>query len=404
MYEARPRGQRVQQTTSNYILTTPQTVHAQHNWVDERTGQGYRWWRDAIAAHLSATTPFVGRFTTCEHVDGMMRIAGTDPGTGQYRFFEKSGWLEFTDFGAATAQSYMDGTAEMQAASKFYNEARSCLHALSGGELLGELGKTAKAIISTAKAMHRVVNAATQGLSAFKGQSWRTVASDVSSHYLAFKMGWDPLANDVNALLSDFELDNLEVEKFTCKGRSGANRSIAQGTGGLGVANYNINVDVTEEYTVRYICEIGVTRYGFGGLTERMGLSPNNWIPTIYNLLPWTYMIDYFTNLGDIVSAISFPTSAIRWVNRTVRNTVTTRVYCGGINDFSGWGGVTTIDKPSITTWKNTWVKRDAAFPPPIPDLQFRMPTTQTESGRGKWLNIAALLAARTFTGGLLRP
>jgi hypothetical protein len=48
-------------------------------------------------------------------------------------------------------------------------------------------------------------------------------------------------------------------------------------------------------------------------------LLPVDWAPTAWDLIPYSWMVDYFVNIGDIISALSFPTSQLAWGCRTIR-------------------------------------------------------------------------------------
>jgi hypothetical protein len=53
----------------------------------------------------------------------------------------------------------------------------------------------------------------------------------------------------------------------------------------------------------------------------------SDFLPTIYNLIPYSFLVDYFSNIGDIVSAYSFNRAAVNWTSHTKRVEVTKQLY-----------------------------------------------------------------------------
>lgn len=55
-------------------------------------------------------------------------------------------------------------------------------------------------------------------------------------------------------------------------------------------------------------------------LLQLLGFDPKRWAPTIYEALPWSWLLDYFTNLGAIIDAGFTDTSHVSWIQKTVRS------------------------------------------------------------------------------------
>jgi hypothetical protein len=53
------------------------------------------------------------------------------------------------------------------------------------------------------------------------------------------------------------------------------------------------------------------------------GLSPEEFVPTVWELLPWSFLVDYFTNIGDILEAGATDTSTVAWIEQaTIRSRI----------------------------------------------------------------------------------
>lgn len=391
-------------TTWNEVQPPSTYYHPTLVWLSSTDGITNPQWKSQVEQPANATTPYSGRMTKVTHSDGTLMIqgfAGDPSNPNNYREAAKKGWLDVTDGRFNAATSLLDNTADNIAAGKFYKFAASSLKALEGGELLGELRKTAAGIVANTRGLISTLSNWRRTMSRVRFRNWRQASAYSANAYLEWKFGWDPLASDIKALATQLKDDNLQVVPVTANGNVTYQRGAPSidTTSSMGLANYDISAIDNERCAVRYMGAIAVYRYGCGGLAERLGISPNNFLPTAYNLLPWTYMIDYFTNLGEIVQALAFPESRIIWCCRTVRNERITKIISGinlrvfpGIKPNPGYP----IALPSVTEWSNVWFSRASATPP-IPGLYFRLPSFQTEGGRTKWLNVAAVIATKAF-------
>jgi hypothetical protein len=50
---------------------------------------------------------------------------------------------------------------------------------------------------------------------------------------------------------------------------------------------------------------------------DLFGFNPQNFIPAAWELLPWSFLADYFTNIGDILTASIVSTKHLAYTNRT---------------------------------------------------------------------------------------
>lgn len=111
-----------------------------------------------------------------------------------------------------------------------------------------------------------------------------------------------------------------------------------------------------------------------------------NWVPTVWNLLPWSFVIDYVTNVADVVTSWVTDTSRVLWVVKTTvketRQRVTTTVpymrTVAGVID-----GVSYYATQSGDLGGYELTTREVTRSPmgghalPVMDLSFNLPSTK---------------------------
>jgi hypothetical protein len=218
--------------------------------------------------------------------------------------------------------------------------------ARSSNDALDELGATA---ISRCKPTNPPADAATalgelyrEGLPHLIGsQSWKGragIARDASSDYLNVQFGWRPLLNDINSfkntiinfdrIASQYERDSgkvvrrryeFPIETSSSTWEENTNpvlpalawpANLFQPDGGN-----RSPVRVVEKTTKRrwfsgaftyHLPSVYDSRTAVGRialLADRIGLSPTP--DTIWNLAPWSWAIDWFSNTGDVISNVT---------------------------------------------------------------------------------------------------
>jgi hypothetical protein len=121
------------------------------------------------------------------------------------------------------------------------------------------------------------------------------------------------------------------------------------------------------------------------------GFDLQSFLPTVWELVPYSFLIDYFSNISDVVLGWSHLFTKLAWSNRTVRQwiEVTSRSY-----DHPGWQGYAPYSAtyvPATFVGTKTSVSRRAYSGTFVPEVTLKVPSL----GSLRWLNIAALVASR---------
>lgn len=401
--------ERLEHKSWDHTAPTPSVNFTNISWQNSRHGSSLPGWKNAIKKGVDATTTLVGVKTVVTHTPGHMEWQGCVTGFPHLRrLYGRSGDLDqfnptiYLPIYASAAR------AESIASSDFIKKYSNIIKSLEGLETLAELPKTARSIMQrTTQMVGLLVNwrrTLSRGLSASRrgnrANAARAVAGAVADAHLEWQFAYNPLVRDISDLGKKLSDDTLIVP-FRASGKASADRLTPTESGsGHGVLGWDSHTVCTEETSIRYKGAVKIRREGASGFLGQLGISPSNFVPTIYNLLPWTYMIDYFTNVGDMISAVSQPTPELAWVNRSIRSKVSLK-NVAGINptysdQFTADPGYP-ICVPSTLSCEITHVTRNSQRPNFIPSFHMKLPNLESESGRKKWANVAAVIAARTW-------
>lgn len=157
---------------------------------------------------------------------------------------------------------------------------------------------------------------------------------EIREGYLQFALGLRPLVADVKDLAEtvarwQFDTRHTRIRGYGSDSRQIFTRSTLDGGPG-GAYSFNGIETKTRYETVEVIYRGGLladTTSPAAGSAHRLyqllgAYDLENWIPTIWNLLPWSFVVDYVTNVADVVTAMVTDTSNVRWVLKTERREV----------------------------------------------------------------------------------
>lgn len=381
----------------------PATFNTKHeeiitNLMDSRTGVSNPNWKEQVRNGVTATTPMSGVKYTYEVSDGSMSATRPlHPGTqdGLLGHWSVDGFapglaaVNFS-FGFSTEVS-----ANNQALARLIQDVQSQETKSQGLVFLGELRETIQLIKSPLKALREGVDSYYPMLRRRSKGVKRSKLSDVvSGTWLEWQFAMKPLAHDVE--------DNIAALRHIISQE--VNHSIVSGKGqdeggdtvNLGQTNANSFIISLlhirkDTVTVRYkgAWKPAIEPTSVSPVTA-FGLGTDQWIPAAWELLPWSFLIDYFTNVGDILSTTFVNTSGVSWLNKTVRRERKVHVTASldkkatniAMGDYASIGGA-----PGWAKLNQTTVTRSPGVIT-TPSLQLKVPGSNV-----KWLNIAALAA-----------
>jgi hypothetical protein len=162
-------------------------------------------------------------------------------------------------------------------------------------------------------------------------------------------------------------------------------------------------VETTSTVQIGYYGKIKTNLSLSGVTSSQFGCTPWDILPAAWELIPYSFLVDYFSNVGAIVDGISFCKSSVCWVNKKSCGTLTNRLVSV---EFTY-----TPDTPTnVTQVKSLYcasgceITRTSKHREPytgsfVPSLEFKIPGPTST----KWLNIAALVASGREINGTIR-
>jgi hypothetical protein len=373
------------------------------NWTDTVTyGDNVPNWRKNVKLGTDATTSLDvdGKVLTVKR--GRLVAENSTP-TGAPTDLKRSEMIG--DFGLSlTNNSDPSGLssvkANARALSSFVKKAMAVNTTFQGGIFLGELAEAIHGIRHPAQGLRELVDAYRHKAVKLRSvEGFRIKRIPFEKHladlWLEQAFHWRPLISDIQdaakaaAQIVNKEANRPTTKRITAVGTERTSISYSQ-TGHLsGFLSWRENNSAYNEVVVVYRGAIRIK--GVDSIDDKLsllGFNVENFLPTAWELLPYSFLIDYFTNVGEMVTAIGLPRSNVVWSNQTIIRQIVADRQCEALypSDVGPAIKLVSFDAPRVVSTKRLISRRSysGTF---IPDLYFETPG----SGSLKWLNIAAL-------------
>jgi len=310
------------------------------------------------------------------------------------------------DFMVAPLNSFIQNAsfADNLAKAAFYKKVKLLTTQFQGMIFLGELTETLRMLRNPLVGIRSLAGDFLGTLRKRKRANPKKWLNDVGSAWLEQSFGWNPLLNDIRNGVEAYRriVEPVQTRKVSAGASKSYDVTKSHGTGFwpgfeakycLGVSFHTVSSWFIESFLVRYKGAV-ITRVDAPSWQndDLFGFSPQNFIPAAWELLPWSFLADYFTNIGDILDASIVNTNNLAWVNKT---TISTKVkhgrfqqVWGPIPGGSGWTKVSLSGSSGFHFAKRRVVDRVANSGMSMPTLQFNFDLTG-----GQLANIDALLS-----------
>lgn len=396
----------------------------QYTFANQRTTyQPSDWnYRDRIRRHLNATTTLIGDKYVLEKSDCSWQANwdAWDGSRGKHRaqYDKGRGWPRYAS-APLTPEASFNPDAALQAKMRLYKTLKDKRQAWEGMVFLGELRELIHMVRNPAQSLRRGLDDWINSAKKHRPKSSTTAINRaLAGSWLEWVYGIAPTISDLSNAQEALNrhLDRYEelYQKFYV-----ASDEIKSLPTNWVVDSYTMYPWTFTSRYRKYVASI-VAYYGQvytsaatarGFTRQQLGFELRNFVPTVWELIPYSFVADYFTNIGDLISASSTHTGDVAWVSQTVINDGVVEhvpvsiALSGQLNSspssvknlrvFVSLNGKLTVRRRKVTRSALAGVPVVS----PFKDFRFEIPGV----GSTKWINLLALFQSSRTAERLLR-
>jgi len=355
------------------------------------------------------------------------------PGNVQYVYYDSSirstltemvaGWLLYPNNGSwPTASSNYSASLDSQAQTQFLAKLYQKQTTFQGGIFLGELREAIHGIRHPLASLYngsfdflkavrrRAASGKIRRAPTVNGKRLSILTKMLSDTWLEFSFGWAPLVNDLDnaAQALSYLTQRSPTEHIV---GSATKETVTTAVGGLFACGYNtytLQERTALNTKVKYTGGLHATiDNATSGLSAKdLGVGLNDFVPTIWELIPYSFLIDYFINVGQVLEASMASTAGLFYLSKSVKTTNTLDVLAmtkvDGLGNSGVVGSVRRISEGGqLGECRLTYSAYDRYAVQPgslAPSLRFKLPIDKPL----KLLNMAALVGAGRSTSRYL--
>lgn len=321
-------------------------------------------------------------------------------GTGTRQHYERSGdWCTTLRWIPSDPSSISMSHVRNKVIQDINAQIRDGQTALQGLVSLGEMGETVRMINNAGKGMF-------SGLFGTMGDirsniarfaSPRNFLRYCSEKWLGYHLGVKPLIADVEAGLKGLSrMRDFRQPIVKLRASSHDTTLDAQDRGEFNVSGWLVDVvrERRSTYSYRLYGALGLANNGLDSINTEFGFTTSEFLPTLWELIPYSFLADYFVNIGAVIDALSINKSGLRWLayGDSRQSTAVTRAADIRFSNPADPPWICTADVRNLGNpieYTRRKVLRgvfDSALL--VPSLEFTIPGSST-----RWCNIGALLA-----------
>lgn len=387
--------------TENY-LGAKTTSTDSRSFIGTRSGTKVLGWRDKIR-HLESATGAYSRkvyeikpgswFVSSTYGDKLIpHIYGTE------RFSGTGHTVNVAD------PTLVSSAVSNTALGNFLSNASAVQRPFKGGVFLGEFRETLRMLRRPASALrdgiHDYLKRARRRIRQEKGKP--AIKKMLADSWLEYAYGWKPLMGDIESAVKAYSTYQARVEtlrvygKATWESKGTASYSAVDKAPGMSSVYYRVRTTTNIE-THKCVYK-GAVRVQVSGVDvdaaskviELSGFNLLEFIPTVWELVPYSFVIDYFTNVGNILNSVAGLYSDWVWVSLSTKATRLSEYQIEGVRQEPQY---------RIINWESRSdpgyvkvIQFDRTNPSlSLPTFQFELP-----SSPWVWGNLLALLVSKT--------
>lgn len=202
-----------------------------------------------------------------------------------------------------------------EALANFVRKARNAQTSIQAGVSAGEALKTLRGIFNPVDSIARLsldlLGAARDGLKRHGRRSFRDYTSIVGDLYLTYQYNVKPLVADLtNGVQAWRRLTQgplVSYKRVQGKGPpSPISKETVKSHDAYGAIAQNTVTTTTHEASYQYYGYLRIEKRVSNRFLDEIGLNYQDFLPTVWELIPFSFLVDQLTNVGDVISAGSF--------------------------------------------------------------------------------------------------
>jgi hypothetical protein len=383
---------------SSFTVSQPMSVDTIYR--DQRIGSDNPRWRDIIRQGQDATTFFSGSaFSEPFHCWVTATIKGTEIRKADshqrdvsYQF-DGNPSVDYPPSSGGNPDSSVKADVKNRVIRRFLDAIDTAQTSFEAGQDLGEYKETLHSIQRPLGPLRERILSYFDRLTKVGISKYRInkhgLTKTIADTYLEFHFGWQPLVDDVAKAIADcgrFRFPVIPVRASQHAVFSVQDINVHSQWPFFPVG-YTRKYRETSTYFLRYKGAIKTRNLMPSGqisLAQSLQLTPDKWLPTVWDLLPYSWMADYFVNIGEIIRGFSALSTNFAWgcVTERIR---TERAYSEYVLspftfDPNGPSAAGSIVQSSLggtgVTWAQSVVRSHLDGTSLVPELQFSVPTS----------------------------
>lgn len=216
--------------------------------------------------------------------------------------------------------------------------------------------------------------------------------NSLSSKYLAFTFGIEPLIGDIESLYTVLVAERVERIYVNAKAYS-SNSSTSSNWAGYCQNTVNVSMEILNESRITSKCRGAIDLVKpqganpLAGTAAQLGFSLREVIPTMWELTPFSFLVDYFVNVSHLISTAMYADTSFVYANQSTKSEATQTYTTGMVKPVTGssfkvygWN-----ISPTVVRMRRFSFVREKVSPANA-SIQVHIPPL----GR-KWLNMLAL-------------
>lgn len=375
---------------------------ATYKWEEYRVGADDPKWRDKVARMEQATNAYSCFRVRYHPSEALASVVYYDTLTKSDKSEALEGFMDMlpTLWEITESDCPLDSAVSSLALERFVSHVNDAMSPVKGMVFLGEIMETVRMLKKAGRFLFSDLSRFME--EAKKLTPGRRFHNRITGLWLEYALGWMPLlAETENALTL---LAQVEPKARTVRGTA-RSKTAEVSTGRLNMSRFQdtstgdvVHVVWNQRYltensaVVKGAIKTSLLQPGYAsrGVAARWGFTLREFVPTIWELIPYSFVVDYFSNIGAVINGVFFDMSVLAWYFRTQkaageRNVSFTKLHAP--TRIGRFIQQSSAFKPDTFTGRGERLVRDkpGLF---VPEIRLQYPALDST----KWATLASLL------------